>query len=184
MSFIRPALVTRLIRWREALIWGAVLAIGAALVWRGYLRLEPLALVAGLALAAVGLALLRGALGRMRLGSAPPGPGVTVIDEARIGILGPEGGGFVDLPSLVAVEIEGAPGAADRAWVLRSEDGGRLVVPFGAAGAGALPDTLAALPGIDFGAAAEGNVATVWRRSLARTAVDCGNHGAEGNRLD
>lgn len=169
MSFVRPELSAKLGPWREASIWAGALALGLLLVWRGLAREEALVLVGGLALAWIGFALLRGALGRMRL-AAPPGPGVAVVDEGRIGIWGPQGGGFVDLPALVAVEVSGAPGAADRAWVLRSEDGSVLVIPFGAAGAERLPDRLAALPGIDFGAAGRGAEGAVWRRDAPRVA--------------
>lgn len=169
MSFVRPELVSQARRWRESLIWAAVLALGLSLVWRGLARGEVLAPVGGLALAGTGFALLRGALGRMRLVAAP-GPGVAVVDEGRIGVWGPQGGGFVDLQALVAVEVSGGPGAADRAWVLRSEDGSVLVIPFGAAGAERLPDGLAALPGIDFGVAARGVDATIWRKDAPRVA--------------
>jgi len=164
MSLVRPELAAALARRREVLLWGAALVLGIGLIWRGYARLEPLTLVAGMALAATGFALARGALGRMRLAATAPGPGVVVIDEGRIGLLGPAGGGFVDLPALVSVAIAGPPGAPDRAWLLQSEDGGALVVPFGAVGAERLPDALAALPGIDF-AAADRGAAVVWRRS-------------------
>lgn len=164
MSFVRPELAAAFARWREAILWGAALALGLGLVWRGYARVELLTLVAGMALAATGFALLRGALGRMRLAATEAGPGVVVVDEGRIGLLGPTDGGFVDLPALVSVAIAGAPGDPGRAWVLRAEDGSGLVIPFGAVGADALPDALAALPGIDFAAADHGG-ATVWRRS-------------------
>jgi hypothetical protein len=161
-GFLRPELAAAVRRWREVLIWGAALALGLALVWRGYARVEPLALVAGLATAATGFALLRGALARRRLAAAAPGPGVVTIDEGRIGLLGPAGGGYVDLPALASVAVAGRPGAADRAWVLRAEDGAALVIPFGAVGAERLPDALAALPGVDLAAAgARGGV--VWR---------------------
>ncbi len=166
MSFLRPELAEALGRRREALVWGAALALGLALLWRGYARVEPLSFVVGIAVAVAGFALLRGALARMRLAGAAAAPGVVVIDEGRIGLLGPEGGGFVDLAALVAVEIAGGPGRRDRAWVLRGEDGGALVIPFGAVGAAALPDALAALPGIDLDAAGAAG-ATVWRRRAA-----------------
>jgi hypothetical protein len=163
VSFLRPELAASLTRNREALIWGAALGLGLLLLWRGYARVEPLTFVTGIATAVAGFALLRGALARLRLAAAAAAPGMVIVDEGRIGLLGPEGGGFIDLPSLVAVEIVGGPGRPDRAWVLRGEDGGALVIPFGAAGAEALPDALAPLPGIDF-AAADHAGATVWRR--------------------
>ena len=168
MSFLRPELAAALHRRREALVWGATLALGLALIWRGYARVQPLAFAAGIAAAVAGFALLRGALARMRLAAAAEAPGVVVVDEGRIGLYGPQGGGFVDLAALVAVEVEGGPERPDRAWVLRAEDGAALAIPFGAAGAEALPDALAALPGIDF-AAADRDGATLWRRRPAAT---------------
>lgn len=169
MSFVRPELLARVRPWRESFVWAVTLALGLSLVWRGLSRGEPLVLVAGSALAATGFALLRASLARMLL-EAPTGPGVAVVDEGRIEVWGPQGGGFVDLPALVAVEVTGVPGTADRAWVLRSEDGNVLVIPFGAAGAERLPDGLAALPGIDFDAAGRGGAGTVWRRDAPRVA--------------
>ena len=104
MSFLRPELAEALVRRREALVWGAALALGLGLLWRGYARVEPLSFVVGIAVALAGFALLRGALARMRLAGAAAAPGVVVVDEGRIGLLGPAGGGFVDLPALVAAD--------------------------------------------------------------------------------
>ena len=42
MSFLRPELAARLRRWREPLVWGALLAFGVWLAWRGYGALAPL----------------------------------------------------------------------------------------------------------------------------------------------
>ncbi len=164
MSLLRPEIAQALRTWREALVWGAALGIGAALGLRGALYGEWLVLILGLGLAATGLALGRGALARLRLGTAPAGPGLVAIDEARIGILGPREGGYVDLDDLVQVAITGRPGGPDRAWVLQAAGGQRLVIPFGAQGAERLPDALAALPGIDFAAAGQG-AGIVWQRA-------------------
>ena len=158
MSFLRPGLAAALARRREALAWGGVLALGLAFAWRGYARYDLVMLAGGTLAAAAGVALLRLALLHDRLRSAPE-PGVVLVDEGRIGLLGPEAGGFVDLDGLVEVAVTGAP---DRAWRLTGEEG-VLVVPFGALGAEALPDVLAALPGIDLEAAGQGP-AVIWRR--------------------
>lgn len=169
MSFVRPELVARLSRGREAIAWTIVLAVGIWSMWRGYARPEALQFVVGLILAGTGLGLLRGALRRLRLGRDALGEGVVVIDEARIGFFGPRGGGFVDLPAVVAVGI--APFADGHAWLIDAEDGTRLAIPAGARGAEGLLDALGALPGIDFDAAAEAferaetAPATIWRRS-------------------
>ncbi len=169
MSFLRPELAERLSRGREAFAWSAALAVGLWLMWRGYAQPEPLQFVVGLVLALAGFGLLRGALRRLRLGIDELGEGVVVIDEARIGFYGPRGGGFVDLPTVVAVHV--SPMGAGHAWLIDAEDGTRLAIPAGARGAEGLVDALGALPGIDFDAAAEAlaraeNVpATVWRRA-------------------
>lgn len=174
MSFIRPELAERWKIWRESALWGALLLIGLWLIWRGYAGLAPLVFGLGLICAAAGVGLLRDALSRARLSLAAPAEGVVVIDEARIGYLGPRDGGFVDLPAIVSVEIISrapAPSASPHAWVIGAEDGTRLVIPLGARGAEALAAALSPLPGIDFdaGLAAIGGKdarrAVIWQRS-------------------
>lgn len=147
---------------REVLLWALALGFGMWLIWRGYVRVDVLVLAAGMAFAAAGFALLRGALARLRLAAATPAPGVVMIDEGRIGVFAPAGGGFIDLSALVSVAVAGRPGAADRAWILGAEDGSVLAIPFGAVGAERLPDALAALPGLDLAAAAE-REGPIWR---------------------
>ena len=173
MSFVRPEIVARLRRWREPIGWGALLVAGVWLVWIGYSRLAPLPFVVGLALAATGAGLLRPALRRIRL-IGELGEGVVVIDEARIAYFGPRGGGFVDLPAIVRVEIVTRPHVppdSAHAWVISADDGTRLTIPLGAEGADRLLDALSPLPGIDFDAgvaavAARGpGRATVWKRA-------------------
>jgi hypothetical protein len=151
MSFVRPELAEAFARRREALLWAAALLAGVALLWRGWARSEPVTLLAGIACAGAGFALLRGALARMRLAAEEPGPGVVTVDEGRIGYFGPLGGGFVDLDALTRVELLARP---TRAWRLTAEDGTRLSIPLGALGAEALLDALAGLPGLDLSAAA------------------------------
>ena len=89
MSFVRPELAARLRRWREPLVWGALLVFGAWLAWRGYAALAPLPFVAGLLAGAAGLGLLQAAVRRLRLSAETLDEGVVVIDEARIAYLGP-----------------------------------------------------------------------------------------------
>lgn len=173
-GFLRPELAAWLTRWREPLAWGALLACGLWLIWRGYQRLEVLYFAPGLLMAATGLALLRGSLRRARLATEAAAEGIVVVDEARIGYFGPREGGFVDLPAVVRVEIVSrphAPQSSAHAWVLTSEDGSRLVIPLGAQGADGLFDALSPLPGIDFdaGVAAIGSAgaqrAVVWKKA-------------------
>jgi len=159
MSFVRPELAAAFARRRETILWGAVCAAGALMAVRGYARFDLILLGAGTLAAAAGLGLMRLSLLRERLRAAPE-PGVVLVDEGRVGILGPEGGGFVDLDGLLEVAVTGGP---DRAWRLTAEEA-TIVIPFGARGAEALPDVLAALPGLDLEAADRGP-AVVWRRT-------------------
>ena len=174
MSFLRPELAARLRRWRESLVWAALLAAGLWLVWRGYGGLAPLPFLLGLLLAAAGLGLLRGSIRRLRLSADALDEGVVVIDEARIAYLGPRQGGVVDLPAVVRVEIVTRPHVptdSAHAWVITAEDGTRLTIPLGARGAEGLVDALTLLPGIDLdagAAAVAGGGAgrtTVWKKA-------------------
>lgn len=166
-GFVRPEAAARLRRWREPALWALVLAAGIWLVWQGYRGLAPLTFALGLAALVAGAGLLRPALRRLRLAAAPAA-GVVGIDEARIGYFAPTGGGFVDLPALVAVDVRGGP---SRAWILHGEDA-VLTIPFGARGAEALHDALSALPGIDLDAAAmpRGGIRRIWSREGSRRA--------------
>jgi hypothetical protein len=172
MSFVRPEIAAGFRRWREAVVWAALLVLGLWMVWQGYRALAIVTFVAGLAATATGASLLHAAIRRVRL-QGEPGEGVVVIDEARIAYLGPRGGGVVDVPAIVRVEIVTRPYVppdSAHAWVLTAEDGTRLVIPLGARGADALFDALSPLPGIDFDAGAAAVAAhgpgraTVWDR--------------------
>lgn len=178
MPFVRPEVANVIRRWREAAVWAGLLAVGAWMIWQGYRALAPVSFVAGLVAAATGASLLHAAVRRMRL-RAEPGEGIVVVDEARIAYFGPRGGGVVDVPALVRVEMVTRPHVppdSAHAWVLTAEDGTRLVVPLGAQGADALFDALSPLPGIDFDAgaaavaAAGPGRATMWDRGDWRKA--------------
>ena len=92
---------------------------------------------------------------RAAIAVAPNQP--LVIEE--VDLAGPKDGE-------VLVEIV-ATGGSGHAWLLTSEDGSRLAIPLGAAGAERIPDALAALPGIDLGA----GVAAVARSGRPPTPV-------------
>jgi hypothetical protein len=176
VSFIRPDLARRLVRWREALVWTAVAAAGAALVLRGLVPPAPLLLLPGALALVAGIGLLLAALRRMAFASEPAAEGMVEIDEGRIGYFAPLHGGFVDIAALNRVELVRSAGGGGRAWRLTAGDGTRLTVPLGAAGAERLPDALSALlPGLDLSAAAalareERHPATllVWSRPASR----------------
>jgi hypothetical protein len=174
MSFVRPELADRFRRWREPLLWGALVVVGLWLVWRGYASLDLLRLALGLIFTAAGAALLRGAIGRLRLRGDSLDAGLVVVDEGQIAYLGPSRGGVVDLPSVVRVEIVTRPHVppdSGHAWVITTEDGSRLTIPLGARGAESLFDALSPLPGIDFDAGAAAVAArgagraTLWKKA-------------------
>jgi hypothetical protein len=129
------------VRW----LAGAGVALGAVLAWTGAQRWRL----------------------RARRAAAGAQPGVVRVDERRVEFWGPFGGGFVDLGEVVQVDLGSHGGVA--AWHLRDRDGGGIAVPVSAAGAEALFDALAGLPGMRAGAmlaamAREGGPAvTVWR---------------------
>lgn len=161
MAFVRPDLAAKLHRWREAIAWAAVTAVGLFLIWRGYAGAATGPFALGVVLAGAGATLLRGAIGRAQLAGAAPGAGVLLIDEARVAYLGPFGGGFVDLARLTRVEL-----TRDN-WILSADDGTQLVVARGAEGADRLPDALTALPGLDLQAASgidRAGSAVIWSR--------------------
>jgi len=176
VSFLRPELAERLRPWREALVWGAVTAAGCWLVLRSLAPFAPLGALLGAAVALGGGALLRAAFRRVALGADKAAAGIVEVDEGRIAYFAPQGGGFADIPTLERVEIV-ATGRSGHAWLLTSEDGSRLAIPLGAAGAERIPDALAALPGIDLGAgvaavARSGRPPTpVWTRPARAAAV-------------
>lgn len=169
MSLVRSGIGARLRGWREPIVWGALLGLGLWLLYEGYRDLAALSLAAGVIATATGFGLLRDALRRRRLRAAAPSEGMVVIDEARIGYLGPRGGGFVDLPAVVSVEIVTRPHVppdSGHAWLIRAEDGSSLVIPLGAHGAEALVSALSALPGIDFELGAEAVTGQGARRAM------------------
>lgn len=168
----------RLLAWAarraEPLAFSAAALLLLALAWSGGRAGAPWAALlygaGGLAAASVALV----AWQRARLGPGGEGPGLVAVAERRIAWFGPEGGGFVDLESLRAVEIRrpgpGELGAAGPVWRLLAEGGGHLDVPASARDAERLADALAPLAGLDWPAAAralagEGpTVVRVWER--------------------
>jgi hypothetical protein len=72
------------------------------------------------------------------------------VTEAEIAYLGPRIGGFVGLPDLTEVRLLTHRGR--RVWKLRAGSGEALHIPVEAAGADALYDAFAGLPGMDMAA--------------------------------
>ena len=151
MSFLRPELEDRIRRWREALVWGAVGAAGLWLAGAGLLGGGLLRLGLGLAVGAVAAGLMIAAIRRTRLMGMRAAEGVVTLDEGRIGYFAPQGGGFVDLPTLDHVEItrRATPWGTRSEWHLAPRGGPPLTIPLGARDAALVFDAIAQLPGID-----------------------------------
>ena len=163
---IRPEVSAMLLRWREALIGGAVACIG---LW---LWIASAGLIAafGVAVALLGAMLTLSGIRRARFRSAVAAPGLLEVDEGRLTYLGPVLGGSVDLDDVTEVTFR-RTSTGEAFWRLSHSAGRPMVVPEGAAGSERLLDALAALPGFDTGAmvrAVQGRTQTtitVWRRT-------------------
>ncbi|MDO5633036.1 MAG: hypothetical protein Q4G22_14560 [Paracoccus sp. (in: a-proteobacteria)] len=163
---IRPDLIDRLRPWGESLA-----AIGAATACLWLARLGGWFFAAlGLTGGAVALLWLIGALRRARFARPIAAPGVVEVDEGAIRYYGARMlGGEIALRSLTEIRLLVLDG--DPHWRLKAADGQALLIPLDAAGAPALADAFAALPGVDMGAIAaaisqaqSGPMRTLWRR--------------------
>lgn len=143
---IRPEARALLHRYREVI---AALALALAGLW--------LVSLGGLVLVPIGLLVLALAIGwaglswrRLRFAQGSDAPGLVEVDEAQIGYLGPDSGGFVSIVELVELRLLTLRGR--RLWRLKQADGQALLIPVDASGAERLFDAFAALPGMDSGA--------------------------------
>lgn len=162
---IRPEIAARLRPWREVLIALAVCAFGLWVFSRGGLFFQPL----GLAILAVAAIWVVTALRKRRFLREVAAPGLVEIDEAAIRYYGARIlGGEVSLNDLSEIRLLRLSGKAH--WRLKTADGQALLIPLNAAGAEALADAFATLPGIRMGhiSAAIGDPATgmqtLWTR--------------------
>ncbi|MDO5371261.1 hypothetical protein [Paracoccus sp. (in: a-proteobacteria)] len=161
---IRPELVARFKPWREVAAAALTALFGIWVFAQGGLLLQPLG---G---AILGLALLWGwgAWRRRRFAVDIAAPGLVEIEEGAIRYYGASApGGEVALRDLVQIRLIRLDGQAH--WRLRTQAGEALLVPVEAAGAAALADAFAALPGFDLSAASAALAAsdafrTVWQR--------------------
>jgi hypothetical protein len=147
VSFVRPELVERLRPWREALLWGAVLAVGVLFVMRGIQSGGVLLVAFGLVLSVAGGGLVVTERRRRRMQGQAPDEGVVTIEEARIGYFGPRSGGFLDLDALERVEI--LTDGQRPTWRLVGQGEDALRIPIGARGAEGIYDALAAFASLD-----------------------------------
>lgn len=140
---IRAEAWATLTRLREFFLVAGVAAFGLWLCRLGGLLFLPLGL-ATLGLAA-GLTLI--ALRRLRFAQGVAGPGMVELDEAQVGWLGPEGGGYLSLRELAELRLVSRGNR--RFWRLKQSDGQALLIPVDAQGADRLFDVFTALPGMD-----------------------------------
>ena len=141
-SFLRPEARATLWRWREVLLGGLIGTLG--LWWLlnsfGWVRwVAGLIIVGGVLMAVV-------AVQRLRFNMGTGGAGVVQVDERRLAYYGPLTGGVIDLGDLTRVDLD--PTGKPAHWVLRDQSGQMIYIPVNAAGAEALFDVFAALPGI------------------------------------
>ena len=161
---IRPELAARLRPWREVLAAGLVGAMGIWIWSWGGLVFQPL----GLGILAVAGIWGLGAFRRRRFAAEIAAPGLVEIEEGAIRFFGARAlGGEVALRDLTQIRLMRLDGRAH--WRLKTRGGEALLIPVEAAGAAALADAFAALPGFDLGLASRalaGREAftTVWTR--------------------
>lgn len=164
MSFVRPEARAALRRYREVIV-GVVIAV-LALWWLsqavGIMRfLAPAILVAAGALIMVGLQ-------RARFRGATDGVGAVQVVEGRIAYFGPLTGGSVALSEISHLVLDGRPHPPH--WVLEQPGRPPLHIPVDAAGAEALFDVFASLPGLSTRVmlmqldAEPAQAVTIWRR--------------------
>jgi hypothetical protein len=143
MSFIRPEIVRNLNRWRETLAGLAAAALG--FVWfstaTGALWLVGTVVMVGGALLAVA------GVQRARFRRGGDGPGLVQVIEGQLTYFGPFEGGTVAVDDLVSVELD-PDGTPSPLWIVRGTLGETVRIPVDAAGADALFDVFAGLPGL------------------------------------
>lgn len=140
---IRPEVAALLYRYREVIAAGIVVLLGLWLMALGGYVLLPL----GLIVAGVGAALALIGFRKARFAQSVGAPGVVELDEAQVGYLAPETGGFLSLGELVEIRLLLLRGK--RFWRLKQSDGQALLIPVDAQGAERLFDAFANLPGMD-----------------------------------
>ena len=161
---IRPELVARLRPWREVIAAGLTGAFGIWMFAQGGLLFQPL----GGAILALALLWGLGAWRRRRFAAPVRAPGLVEVEEGAIRYFGAKAlGGEIALRDLAQIRLVRLDGHAH--WRLKTQGGEALLIPVEAAGAAALADAFAALPGFDLSAAAAALAANdafrvVWQR--------------------
>jgi hypothetical protein len=139
---IRPEARRQLLRWREAIVGGGLVLLG--LWWLfgpGRLLTIP-----AIGLVVAGLALIWIGVQRARFRSEGDGPGAVQVDEGQIAYFGPLTGGAVALRELSRLTLDRKQYPPH--WQLEQPGQPAVVIPVNAAGADALFDAFASLPGL------------------------------------
>lgn len=142
MSAIRPEATAALLRWRDVLVGGALIALG--LYW--ILVAGGLLYWIGFAVVLAGGALTVAGIQRARFRQGGGGPGVVTVVEGRIGYFGPLSGGVIDLEDMTQLRLD--PSERPAHWHLRQPGQPELAIPVNAEGADLLFDVFATLPGM------------------------------------
>ncbi|WP_371171262.1 hypothetical protein [Aliiroseovarius sp. 2305UL8-7] len=168
MNFIRLEAGETLRRYREALVGGLIVVLG---LWWAVGSLGLIKWI-GIAVAALGGAVLWSGLRHARIQAGHGGVGVVQVDERQVTYLAPIGGGFASLDEVQRIDI-----TKDRAgfsvWRFRTGNN-ILFIPAHAEGAEALFDALTALSGADIDAAIRAtnqppdDVIVIWQRSIVK----------------
>lgn len=149
MSFVRPEVMSHLIRWREVLAGGALSLMGAWYALTGVGNIS----VIGIGIALAGAVLLFTGLQRARFKVPRNGPGLVELVERRVTYFGALHGASFSLDDVDAIHIErenDKPGAENMFWVFDVRGEGELRVPASAVGAEGLFDALAGFTGADY----------------------------------
>lgn len=141
-AFFRPEAQAALWRWREVISGVAVLIVGLWLV----AGQGGLAGILGYGVLIVGVALIWIGVQRGRFRGAGDGAGAVQVDEGQVRYFGPLTGGAVDLRELESLTLDGTLYPAH--WRLAQKGHPPLLIPVNAAGAEALFDAFAVLPGL------------------------------------
>ncbi|HRO14905.1 MAG TPA: hypothetical protein PLL33_07660 [Paracoccus sp. (in: a-proteobacteria)] len=164
MTLIRPELVHRLRPWREVIAAALTALAGLWVFSLGGLVFRPL----GLAIGAVAVVWGLGAWRRRSFARDVAAPGLVEVDEGAIRFYAARAlGGEIALRDVTEIRLLRLNGRAN--WRLKTQAGEALLIPTDAAGAAALADAFAALPGFDLGRAASAlagtaAVSTIWKR--------------------
>ncbi len=142
MTFFRPEARAAVWRWREAIAGIGVALCGLYLIsGPGFLLAVP-----GYAFLGGGLILTWLGIQRGRFRGPDGGAGAVHVDEGQVTYYGPLTGGTVALREMDSLTLEGAMFPAH--WKLTQAGEPPLLIPVNAAGAEALFDAFATLPGL------------------------------------